>query len=249
LRLPYVGSGVLASALASSKPHAKVQLRNAGLPVAPDALIQRGDDLRVRWRELRSSLGASLVFKPASGGSAIGVEIVSAEAGEDEALAAIERAFAVEPCLLVEPFVRGDEATCGVLETAEGAGALPPTKISPRASGHYDFISKYKAGGSVHQCPAPFPSELSARIQAAALAAHRALGCRDLSRTDFLVQPEQGTFVLLEVNTLPGMTPTSLFPEAAAAVNIAFPALCDGLVRRAKARPLRAAPAAPSMPT
>jgi D-alanine-D-alanine ligase len=189
------------------------------------------------------------VLKPASGGSAIGVELLSASSSEAECFAAAERVLEVEPLILAEPFVPGLEVTCGVLENAAEISALPPTWIRPKASGHYDFVSKYQAGGSEHVCPAPFEPALIARIQSAAMLAHRALGCRDLSRVDFIVQTEgEGSFVLLEVNTLPGMTPTSLFPEAAAAAGISFESLCDRLVQRALARPRRQAQTAVAMP-
>jgi D-alanine-D-alanine ligase len=249
LALPYVGSEVLASALAASKPHAKAQFRTAGVPVSDEGVLDRAQDFRVRLLELRARFGAALVLKPASGGSAIGVEVLDAKSSEADAIAAAERAFALEPRLLVEPFVPGLEVTCGVLESGEDAQALPPTWIRPKASGHYDFVSKYRAGGSEHVCPAPFTKELTLRIQAAAVLAHRTLGCRDLSRVDFLVQTEgEGSFVALEVNTLPGMTSTSLFPEAAAVAGISFEALCDHLVCRALGRPRKYTQSGVAMP-
>lgn len=247
--LPYVGSEVLASALAASKPHAKALFRAAGLPVAAQALLTAGDDIRARLMEIRADLGDALVLKPASGGSAVGVEVLDANSGEAAIEAAVERAFGVEATLLVEPFVAGLEVTCGVLEEGATVRALPPTWIRPQASGHYDFVSKYRAGGSEHVCPAPFAPALLERIQAAAVLAHRTLGCRDLSRIDFIVNPDgEGAFVLLEANTLPGMTPTSLFPEAAAAAGVTFESLCDRLVRRAFERPRRQAQLAVPMP-
>jgi D-alanine-D-alanine ligase len=237
LGAPYVGSGVLASALAASKPAAKVHFRAASLPLARDALVA-GQRVTSELPHLFEQLGSRLVLKPASGGSAIGVEIIDRDMSPSTLQAAIERARQIEEELLVEAFTPGLEVTCGVLESERGAEALPPTWIKPKAAGHYDFVSKYQLGGSEHVCPAPFTAPLTARIQQAALAAHRALGCRDLSRVDFLVDPEhgEGSFVVLEVNTLPGMTATSLFPEAAQAAGITFEALCDGLARRAAAR-------------
>jgi len=171
---------------------------------------------------------------------------------EDDAVLdrALESAFAIDATALVERFVTGLEVTCGVLEDDAGlAHALPPTLISARAAEWYDFKSRYGTGGSAHQCPAPFAAALIANIQTLAVAAHRALGARDLSRVDFVVRedgPEPVT--LLEVNTLPGMTATSLFPEAAAVAGIPFVTLCDRLVRRAHARPRRAAPPVQPMP-
>jgi D-alanine-D-alanine ligase len=237
LDLPYVGSGVLASALAMSKPHAKRMFRAAALPVTEDREVVRGDDLEAAVRSLRAELGAALVVKPASGGSAIGVSRVAAEAPDGELRLALERALADGQGALVEPFVRGAEVTCGVLDEPGGARAFPPTLILSVAADWYDFTSRYAAGGSEHRCPAPLPEAVTRRVQQVAVAAHRALGARDLSRVDFVVADSE--VVLLEVNTLPGMTPTSLYPEAAAAAGIAFPELCDRLVRRAQARPRR----------
>lgn len=247
--LPYVGSGVLASALGMSKPHAKVHFRQAGLPVARDTLVTRAESPEAGARRVRSELGPAVVVKPGAGGSAIGVEIVAADADDTALAAALARALALDPTVLVEELLRGKEVTCAVLEDGPSAArALPPTLILPQAAGWYDFQSKYASGGSVHQCPPPFDPGLVARIRAAAVTAHEALGCRDLSRVDFVVDDEHAGFAVLEVNTLPGMTATSLFPEAAAAAGIPFARLCDGLVRRAAERGHRVAPAAIPMP-
>jgi len=248
LALPYVGSDVLASAWAANKPAAKQRLRSRGLPVLDDELLSASADAELILPQLFARLGAKLVVKPASGGSAIGVEMLERDAGLEAAVAAVARSRTVEDELLVEPFAEGLEVTCGVLETGTETHALPPTLIRPKVTGHYDFVSKYQAGGSEHVCPAPFEPALVQRIQALALEAHRALGCRDLSRTDFIVDPPNGKVVVLEVNTLPGMTPTSLFPEAAQVSGIAFEVLCDRLARRAATRERRRVAAAVPMP-
>ncbi len=250
LDLPYVGSGVLASALAASKPHAKVQFARAGLPIAEERLVRRGEDPRARAAGLRADLGAALFVKPASGGSAIGVGRVRASDDDGVLVRAIEAALSEDPVALVERFVDGQEITCSVLEDESGEPrALPPTLILSRANEWYDFQSKYAQGGSEHRCPAPLPAPLTERVQQLAVAAHRALGARDLSRVDFVVaQGEPAPITLLELNTLPGMTATSLFPEAAVAAGIPFPELCDRLVRRAHARPRREAPGEMPMP-
>jgi D-alanine-D-alanine ligase len=249
LGLSYVGSGVLASAIAMSKPHAKAHFRQAGLPVARDDVVRLGEPVAAAAERVRSALGAAVAVKPGAGGSAIGVELVAADVPSSALVAALERALALDPVVLVEELRPGKEVTCAVLEDDDGTPrALPATLILPQAAGFYDFKSKYGTGGSVHRCPAPFGADLTRAIQAAAVSAHSVLGCRDLSRVDFVVDDAAGTFVLLEVNTLPGMTATSLFPEAAAAAGIPFPTLCDRLVRRAAARGPRAVPAAIPMP-
>ena len=251
LDLPYVGAGVLASALAASKPHAKALFRQAGLPVAPEAVVVRGEDVAARLDALRAEIGPAVVVKPAAGGSAIGVSRIGADRDTSELAEAIERAHGVDRVALVERFVAGREVTCGVLEDGYGRPqALPPTLILSKAADWYDFTSRYAAGGSEHQCPAPLGDALTAKVSEIAVAAHRALGVRDLCRVDFVVgegKPEEAV-VLLEVNTLPGMTATSLFPEAAGVSGVDFVTLCDRLVHQAQRRPRREIPDALPMP-
>jgi D-alanine-D-alanine ligase len=250
LGVPYVGSGVLASALAMSKPHAKAHFRAARLPVARDAVVHAGEDLAERARFVRTACGPAVVVKPGAGGSAIGVEPIAADASDATLIVALERALLLDRAVLVEEMKGGKEVTCSVLEDEDGTPrGLPPTLILPKAAGWYDFRSKYAPSGSVHQCPPPFPQPLIERVQAVAVAAHLVLGCRDLSRVDFVVDDAEGELTLLEVNTLPGMTATSLFPEAARVAGISFSDLCDRLVRRAHGRPRELVPAAVPMPT
>ena len=251
LGLPYVGSGVLASALAANKPEAKIQFERAGLPLSEGMLVLRGQDLRQACRGIREHLGAAVVVKPAAGGSAIGVSRVRAGDSDDVLRAALAHGLENDERVLVERFVAGLEVTCGVLEDEQGrASALPATLISSKANDWYDFTSRYRAGGSEHRCPAPLPEAVFARVQDVAVRAHRAIGARDLSRVDFVVPADAGPegVVLLEVNTLPGMTSTSLFPEAAQVSGLSFSGLCDTLIRRAHARPGRSAPPAVPMP-
>jgi D-alanine-D-alanine ligase len=255
LGLPYVGSGVLASALAMSKPHAKAHFRAAELPVARERTLHAGHrelDLEREAALIRRELGRAVIVKPASGGSAIGVGRITEDASDAEFARAVEAAFAVDPCVLVEAFMPGLEVTCGVLETdPDGASSpvpLPPTLIRSKAADWYDFTSRYATGGSEHECPAPFDRALIERIQSVAVGAFRALGARDLARMDFVVNPERGALILLEANSLPGMTATSLFPEAASIAGRSFPELCDLLVRRAASRKRAPAPAVVPMP-
>jgi D-alanine-D-alanine ligase len=161
--------------------------------------------------------------------------------------AALTSAFEHDPKVLVEEFLSGQEVTCGVLEDASGPRALPVTLLNARASDWMDFESKYRRGGADHLCPAPIDDELTSKIQAATLAAHRSLGLRDLSRADFIVTP-QGEPVILEVNTLPGMTDVSLYPEAAQAAGIAFPSLLELLVQTALWRPVHRVVGAEPLP-
>lgn len=245
----YVGSAVKGSACAMDKSTAKTLYRHAGIPVAAERLIREGELRAGLEDELFTELG-DVVVKPRSGGSAIGVLRVRQDDGVDALRRAIEAVLTGGDDALVEALVEGAESTCGVLDLGQGPSSLPPTRIVAKAAEFYDYRSKYAAGGSVHLCPTDFPVETNRRIQELALRAHLALGLRDLSRTDVLVpdpaRPE--SLVVLETNTLPGMTPTSLFPEQAAAAGIPFPELCSRLVQQAWRRGAPQPPAAPAIP-
>jgi D-alanine-D-alanine ligase len=232
----YVGSDVVASALAMHKRHARTIFAAAGLPVAKGIAIERGDVRRAAERA-RREIGARVVVKPSSHGSAIGVSRIDAGDPIDALARAIEEVWAIDDVAVVEHFAKGREVTCGVLEL-ERAEALPPTEIFSPNDPFYTYEARYAPGRSVHQCPASLSAELTARVQAVAVGAHRALGCRDLSRVDFVVGDEGApdAVTLLEVNTMPGFTDTSLFPEAAAVRGVRMPALCDALVQHAHAR-------------
>jgi D-alanine-D-alanine ligase len=238
LDLPYVGSDVLGSALAMHKRIARVLFECAGLPVARGIVLRRGEaDARAAAERARREVGSRVVVKPSSHGSAIGVSRFSEEASLDDVARAIEGVWAIDAYAVVEHFARGREVTCGVLDL-ERAEALPPTEILSPNDPFYTYEAKYAPGRSVHVCPPKLPAAVIARVQAAAVAAHLALGCRDLSRADFVVgdDGDPDAVTLLEVNTLPGMTATSLFPEAAAIHGLPMARWCDALVVRAHAR-------------
>lgn len=236
LELPYVGSGVLASALAMHKRVARVLFERAGLPVARGMALARGD-ARAAAAQARREIGARLVIKPSSNGSAIGVVRLDEEASLDDVASALTSVWALDEFALVEHFARGREVTCGVLEMPE-ARALPPTEILSPHDPFYTYQARYAPGRSVHVCPAQLRAGVTERVQQVAVAAHLALGCRDLSRVDFIVGDGDATdaVTLLEVNTLPGMTATSLYPEAARAEGLPMSQWCDAMVVRAHAR-------------
>jgi len=245
LDVPYVGSGVLASAMAMDKRIARIVLATAGLPIAKGIAIVRGSvSARDAAERARRDVGARIVVKPSSSGSALGVARFEEGASSDEVAKAIEAAWELADAAIVEHFARGREVTCGVLDADETL-ALPPTEITSPNDAFYTYEARYAPGRSVHACPAPLGAALTARVQEVSLAAHRALGCRDLSRVDFIVGDEGAadTVTLLEVNTLPGFTATSLYPEAAAALGIPMRDLVDRLARHAHTRgtPRRAA--------
>jgi D-alanine-D-alanine ligase len=244
--VPYVGSGVAASACAIDKVVAKRLFRDAGLPLAREVVVERAhtDGASARVREL---LPGRVAVKPASQGSAVGVAFAETDAQLEDALA---EAFRYDVRVLVEEFVAGSEITVGILEAPEPE-PFPVIDIRTPGESWYDFEHRYTAGLSEHVIPAPLPPEVYAAVQDFAVGAHTTLGCRDLSRVDFVVEPG-GRIVLLEVNTLPGMTPTSLYPDGARAAGLSFEELVARLVRRALSRgPARdggrtAPPAAPS---
>jgi D-alanine-D-alanine ligase len=185
----------------------------------------------------RRELGASVVVKPSSHGSAIGVSRFAADAPLVDVARAIEAVWKLDDYALVEHFAVGREVTCGVHD-AHALVALPPTEILSPYDPFYTYEARYAPGRSEHVCPAQLPPRVTARVQEVAVAAHLALGCRDLSRVDFIVgdDDDQAAVTLLEVNTLPGMTATSLYPEAAAAAGFSMPALCSAFVARAHTR-------------
>ena len=197
--------------------------------------VARGDGL-AQARHVLEALGSSLFVKPASGGSAIGGTRLERDATAEATAKALETAWAFDEVAVVEQFAQGREVSCGVLDVGGAPmAALPATEIVVDKFAFYTFEAKYAQGASVHRCPAPVTPGLMKRIQAVAMGAHRALGCRDLSRVDMIVGDgsDASTIMLLEVNTLPGFTPTSLFPEAAAVAQIPFEDLVHRLVASA----------------
>ncbi len=236
LGLPYVGSGVLASALGMDKMMSRRLFELAGLPcpryrvLQPTEVRDRGEE--AVSRELVAEFRLPLVVKPNNQGSAIGVNIVREASSVSAALRA---AFAFDPPLaLVEEYVPGAEITVTVLGNRPPR-ALPIIEIVPRKP-FYDYDAKYTPGMSEHIIPARLPGETAALAQEYAVRAYTALGCRHFARVDLLVDERTGNPVVLEVNTLPGMTSTSLVPDAARAVGIEFPDLVERLVLMAVGR-------------
>lgn len=233
LGLPYVGSGVHGSAVAMDKSIAKSVFGRAGLPIAEDLLFPADADPARAKEKILETFGDRVVIKPLSQGSAIGVTPI---ANGGDLMPGLTAALALGDGILVEPYVLGREITVGVLDLhGQTARPFPVIEIRTAADQWYDFTNRYAAGGSDHVIPAPLPDALTAELQRIALDAHVALGLRDLSRADFIVT-DADEIVLLEVNTLPGMTPTSLYPDGARAIGISFEALMDQLVQSALAR-------------
>lgn len=232
LGLPYVGSGVHASSNAMNKVIAKQLFRSIGLRVADEVVIRATDDLPESVNRVMRALGEYAVVKPANQGSAIGVQLVS---NANELHQAIAEALRLDNLVLVERRIDGREITVGVLDTPERKEVFPVIEIVTPEDSWYDYEHRYTVGLSEHLMPAPLPEPLTAELQAMARQAHGVLGCRDLSRADFVLS-ENGEAYLLEVNTLPGMTPTSLYPDGAQGIGLDFPALVSVLIESALAR-------------
>lgn len=217
LDVPYTHSGLLASAVAMDKPMAKQLFQAAGLPVAEHVLATREDFAAGDVME------RPYVIKPINEGSSVGVRIV--HEGDNSSFEDIEP-WGFGDQVMVEKFIPGRELTVAVM----GDRPLAVTEITT-GNKFYDYDAKYADGGSAHQLPADVPADIYDQAMAYAVTAHQVLGCRGVSRADFRYDGEE--IYILEVNTQPGMTPTSLVPEQAAHVNISFPELVSWMVENA----------------
>jgi D-alanine-D-alanine ligase len=233
MNMRYTGSGVLASALAMNKVYANEIYFANGLPF-PQFIHFKKDNWEKRPKviltDVKNNVGYPCVLKPVDQGSAVGVSVIKNQA---ELIKTINSTIKKFPWLMAQKFVKGKEATCGVLEIDGAPLALPPTRIIPNLGEFYDYKSKYQAGGSTHVCPADFDHEINHRLQELAVQAHVALGCRGMSRTDIFVA-DDGGYYILETNTIPGMTQTSLFPEAAKAAGMPFDKMLDYIIQASK---------------
>jgi D-alanine-D-alanine ligase len=223
LGLPYTHSGVRASAIAMDKAAAKAVFAAAGLPLAEHRLVTP-DEL-----ETADPLPRPYVVKPVNEGSSVGVEIMKAG---DNRRGEIARGWRYGAQIMIEEYIPGRELTVAVM----GDRPLVVTEIG---TGHvfYDYDAKYADGGSRHTLPADIPEAVARQALEVALRAHDALGCRGVSRSDFRYDDAAGRLILLEVNTQPGMTPTSLVPEQAAHCGMDFAELCAWMVREARHGP------------
>lgn len=224
LKLPYTHSGTLASALAMDKDKSKAVFAQAGLPLANGKLMHRLEAAKAH------PMPAPYVVKPNAQGSSVGIFIVREGANRPpEQLLDPDWTFGDE--VLVEEFIDGKELTVAVMHDR---GALAVTEIFVTSDGDwYDFDAKYADGGSRHEVPANIPQTVAEQLMRAAEAAHHALGCRGVTRADFRYDPKRDRVALLEVNTQPGMTPTSLVPEQAAHIGLSYDQLVQWILEDA----------------
>jgi D-alanine-D-alanine ligase len=223
LNIPYQGSGVLGSALAMNKSVTKQLYEKAGLPMLPYIVYDR--DQSVDVAECADRIGLPMVVKPVEAGSSVGMSIVKSAA---ELQGALEKAGEFDNAILVETCIEGTELTAGVLGNKE-LDALPLIEIIPDESYEFfDYEAKYKAGATQEICPARISEELTRRAQDYAKIAHRTLFCKGYSRTDMILKDQE--LYVLETNTIPGMTATSLYPQAAQEAGMSFSQVLDRLI-------------------
>lgn len=237
LNIPYTGSKVESSKNSIDKAKSKLIYDKAEIPNAEYFVIEKNKDYNLE--ELIAKTGEDVVVKAATEGSSIGLYFAN---GVDQIEKEIEKALKFDDTVVVEKRISGREFTVAVLEFPkdfieknkdklnfeDDAAALPVIEIIPKNE-YYDFASKYDEGGSKHVCPAEIDEGLVNKLKEAALCAHKALGCSGFSRTDFRVD-EQNNIFALETNTIPGMTATSLVPDAARAIGISFDELCELII-------------------
>ena len=231
IKMPYTGSGVLASAVAMDKVATKRFLISANIST-PKCLMynKRYDNNMAKIeKEIIETFGVPVVIKAADQGSSIGVEIVKAEA---DVAVALDNTFKYSDLVLVEECINGKELTCGVMEVEGELKALPIVMIAPH-SGAYDYHSKYTKGATDYLVPAPLSEEVTAHVQGLAVETYKVLDLSGVARIDIMLDDENVGYVL-EANTIPGMTATSLVPKEAAAVGISFQDLCEMILLSAK---------------
>lgn len=232
--LTYVGSGPRASALAMDKAASKAAYRSAGL-MTPDWVVLTSEDAPSRRKELLGRIGLPCALKPVEAGSSVDITLATTHVVQEKAAAEL---LAKYGRALVEPLIRGRELTVGVL----GERALPPLEIRPKRN-FYDYTAKYITDDTEYVFDHGLEPMTVEALQLAALSAHRALGCRDMSRSDFILD-RNGVAWLLETNTIPGFTSHSLLPKTAARLGLSMPRLCETLVKLAMDRAAAATPAA-----
>ncbi|OGY63994.1 MAG: hypothetical protein A3I89_00090 [Candidatus Harrisonbacteria bacterium RIFCSPLOWO2_02_FULL_41_11] len=226
--IPYTGSGPIASALAMDKQKTAVLLANNGLLV-PESLTAIPNDIHLEFAVAENFKNFPIVIKPANLGSSVGISIVKEKARFQPAL---QKAFQYSESVLIQRYIKGREITCGTLEINGASIPLMPTEIIPRTSDFFDYYAKYNANGSAEITPPNLPEEIIKNIRFTALKAHKILGCSGMSRTD-MIMSKNGKLHILELNTIPGMTETSLLPQQAKKMGIEFPQLLEIIIQSA----------------
>lgn len=222
--IPYTGPGVMASAVGMNKVMSKAAFKGAGIATAPFAYYFKNDDHEAIAKDIEAKFDLPVVIKSSGQGSSIGTVIVRKT---EELRPALEEAFKYSVSLVAEAFIDGDEFTVAVMDDL----AFPVIQIVS-STGKYDYYSKYAPGVARHLCPAPISPELTKEMQDLALKVFHLCHCKGVSRVDIMTDKENHPFVL-EINTVPGMTETSLVPDAAKAMGLSFEDLCEKILQEA----------------
>ncbi len=224
LGIPYQGAGVLGSSIAMNKIVSKRLYEHANIPVPKYITVKRYEDLDIE--NCIKYINFPLIVKPASSGSSIGITIASSETALKNGL---YEAFKLDNEVLIEKYLRGTEITCGVIGNDDALKALPLIEIIPSEKHEFfDYKAKYEKGATKEICPAPIDEKIAEKAKEIAIKAHKVLYCKDYSRTDMILIKDE--IFVLETNTIPGMTGTSLFPQSAKEAGMSFSTLLDKLV-------------------
>ncbi|MCL4404974.1 D-alanine--D-alanine ligase [Patescibacteria group bacterium] len=223
--LPYTGSGVIPSALGMNKIFSARLLKAYGIKVPEYVPVGKNEDVS----KIKVPFGLPVVVKPVDRGSSVGVTVVRRE---EELAKALEEAFRFSEDAMIQEYISGRELACSVIDDIGGTVVLPVVEIIPKAASFYDYRSKYAPQGSEHVIPARISKEQTDKVQDIAMKVHKYLGAYGMSRTD-LILGHDGNIYVLEINTIPGMTPTSLLPQAALQHGITFPELLDKIINAA----------------
>ncbi|MBU0732268.1 D-alanine--D-alanine ligase [Patescibacteria group bacterium] len=221
LHVPYVGCNVLTSALCMDKIKTKQVVSSYGVATPKFQTFDAHEDVDF------NNIKLPAVVKPSDAGSSVGVTIPE---NKEELKKSVKQAFQESRKILIEEFIDGNEFTVGVIGPNNKPDVLPVTQIEANKGKFYNYKSKYEKGGSTHTCPAKINKELTETMQGVAKLVYEIMGCEGMSRVDFMVD-SAGKHYFIEVNTIPGMTDTSLLPEAAKAAGISFPKLLDNLIQ------------------
>jgi D-alanine-D-alanine ligase len=230
LSVPYVFSGTLASALAMNKQKTKIIAKKCGLKVAKEIIIEKNK--KYKLDKIIEKIIFPIVIKPIESGSSVGIDIVK---NKQDLEKGIEKAFFYGEKVMLEEYIKGRELTVGVMGEKKPK-ALPVIEVVPKLSVFFDYKAKYQVGGSQEICPANIPEEIRKKVQKNAIKIFKALDCRDLARADFIWENKSNSIYFLEINTIPGMTSTSLAPQAAKAEGMNFSQFLDKLIASALKR-------------
>lgn len=225
INMPYVFSGCLASALAMDKKKTKIVVKDAGINVARDIILFKGEPYDLD--EIIKDLSFPVVVKPVELGSSVGASIAQSR---EELEAGIIEAFKHDYRIMCEKFIKGRELTVGVMGNELKAEALPVIEIIPKVSSWFDYRAKYEPGASEEICPAKIPDKMRDKAQELSIKVFQAVGNKDVARADFIWCESSNKLYFLEINTIPGMTATSLVPQAAKAAGMEFPKFLDKLI-------------------